>query len=275
MDKNLKRIKIFDYNFAHAKYSTDFQTSNYIIWDRNKSVDESEPIFYTDRFLDNKNGRVKNTYGWLLEPSSISPQIYHNIKNNNTIFDKVLTYDKDLLDLGENFTFYPHGGCWIPPNEQKIYKKNKIVSIISSAKKMTKGHILRHSVINAYKDKIDVYGRGYNPVNLKTEALSDYMFSITIENVKKDYYFTEKLIDCFMTGAIPIYYGCPSIGDFFDINGMIVIDNLEDVSNLLKDLTKELYESKMSSIVNNFEEAKKYLISEDWIMKNILENERS
>ena len=269
MDKNLKKVKIFDQNFAHAKYSTDFQNSKYIIWDRNATIVEGYPIFYTDRFLTNKIENKKNTYGWLLEPPSISPQTYNYVKNNNTKFDKVLTYDKDLLDLGENFIFYPHGGCWIPEHEQIIYKKTKMVSIIASPKKQTNGHKLRHSVIDRYKNIIDIYGRGYNPVRIKTEALKDYMFSITIENSKKDYYFTEKLIDCFITGTIPIYYGCPSIGNFFDTNGIIMFDDLKNIDDILQNLNENTYNSKKESIRYNFEEAKKYLISEDWICENI------
>jgi hypothetical protein len=94
------------------------------------------------------------------------------------------------------------------------------------------------------------------------------MFSITIENVKKDYYFTEKLIDCFMTGTIPIYYGCPSIDKFFDINGVIVFNKLGDLNNILHNLNKDYYNSKSEIIESNFEAAKKYLISEDWIYEN-------
>jgi hypothetical protein len=74
--------------------------------------------------------------------------------------------------------------------------------------------MLRHQSVLKFKDKMDLYGRGYNPVEYKLKCLKDYAFSLTIENTKKDYYFTEKLIDCFMTGTVPIYWGCPSIQKF-------------------------------------------------------------
>jgi len=269
MNNNLKKIKIFDNNFAHAKYSTDFQDSKYIWWDRLKNYDENEPTFFTDNFL-NTNQYLKNSYAWLLEPPSINNFIYEYIKTNFYKFDNVLTYDKDLLDIGENFLFYPHGGCWIPPNEQKIYEKNKLISIIASSKNNTDGHKLRHQIINEYRNNIDVYGRGYNPVEIKTEALKDYMFSIVIENTKKDYYFSEKLIDCFRTGTIPIYYGCPSISNFFDEKGILTFDNLEELSIIINEIcTSEYYYDRMDSIKNNFEESKKYLISEDWMVENL------
>jgi hypothetical protein len=268
MDKNLKRVKIFDHNFAHAKYSTDFQESKYIVWDRNKSVGENEPIFYTDIFLKSANGNPKNKHAILLEPPSINPNIYNFANNNNHLFETIFTYDKDLIDKGENYKFYPHGGCWIHPYEQKIYEKTKNCSIIASNKTTTKGHKLRHEVIKQFNDKMDVYGGGYNPIKNKITALSEYRFSVTIENIKKDYYFTEKIIDCFMTGTIPIYYGCPSISKFFDIDGIITFDNIDDLKGIMNNLDEEFYNNKIKSIENNFNEAKKYLIAEDWIYEN-------
>ncbi len=84
------------------------------------------------------------------------------------------------------------------------------------------------------------------------------MFSITIENSKEDYMFTEKLIDCFLTGTIPIYYGCPSIGNFFNSNGIIMIDSLEDLSTILPTLNEELYNNMRPYIEENYKTAQQY-----------------
>ena len=71
-----------------------------------------------------------------------------------------------------------------------------------------------------------------------------------------------------MTGTIPIYWGCPSIGNFFDIDGVITFDSLEELEDVLNKITPELYNSKIESIKSNFELAKKYILSEDWIYEN-------
>lgn len=268
MDTQLKKIKIYDSNFAHAKFSTDYQESKYIVWDRNVG-NNSLPIFYTDNFINTEIKSGGKSYAWLLEPESVSPNIYQEIKKINLNFKNVLTYDKDLLDIGENYIFYPFGGCWIHPDDHKIYPKSKLISIIASTKNQTDGHQLRHKIIEKYDNKIHTYGRGYNPVEHKIECLKDYRFSIVIENIKKDYYFTEKLIDCFMTGTIPIYYGCPSIVDFFDLDGIITFNNIQELETILDGLTPSLYDKKINSITKNFEIAKKYLISEDWIKENL------
>ena len=265
----MEKIKIVDQMFAHAKYSTDFQESKYIEWDRTQ-FSKDDIIFYTDYSL----GQVisdKNSYAWLLESPEITKQSYNWISQNNKLFKNVLTHNKKLLDKGENFKFYPLGGCWIKPEHQEIYDKSKIVSIIASGKKITYGHNLRHKVIQ-YID-VDVYGRGYNPIDYKLTALKNYAFSITIENTKEDYYFTEKLIDCFMTGTVPIYWGCPSIGNFFNTDGMIIFDNFEDLDEIINNLTIEKYNNMLDAIKENFDNAKEYLIAEDYIYKNYLKNE--
>jgi hypothetical protein len=74
------------------------------------------------------------------------------------------------------------------------------------------------------------------------------MFSIIIENSKEDYMFTEKLIDCFLTGTIPIYYGCPSIGLFFNDKGILHFNNYKECIDILKNISSELYYSYMKYI---------------------------
>jgi len=261
-----RKIKIVDKMFSHVKYSTIFQESENMFWDRN-IFPSDDLVFYTDFSLQHVNQNLKTKIAWLLESPDITSQSYKWISNNNNKFNYVLTHSKKLLDRGENFIFAPTGGCWIKPEDQKIYKKSKLISTIASAKQMTHGQKLRHLIISKYRTKMDVYGRGYNPVYYKLKALKDYMFSVTIENTNKDYYFSEKLIDCFMTGTIPIYFGPPSIGKFFNEKGMILFEDDFDISNI----TKDIYNEKLSYVKENFEKAKEYLIAEDFIYKNLIE----
>jgi hypothetical protein len=264
----LKKIKIKDKNFAHVNYSSDFQISKYFEWDRNVSNISEEICFVTDDYLSDP---VENTnfVAWVLEPRGTNPYQYNFMKGNFNQFKYVLTYDKELLETNEKFVFYPHGGCWIRPGEEGVHEKNKLVSMISSTKSNhAPGYLVRAEIREKFKDKFDSYGRGHNTINLKIDGLKDYMFSIAIENSKFDYYFSEKLIDCFMTGTIPIYWGCPAISDFFNIDGILSFDNIEEFEGILNQLTPELYSKKLESIKDNFERAKKYILSEDWIYEN-------
>ena len=268
-----KKFKILDYMFAHATYSTDYQDSKFIEWDRTPVNNNDKIVFYTDYSLD----RVRPTpitIGWLLESPDITSQSHQWAGQNNKRFTYVLTHSKEFLDRGENFVFSPTGGCWIKPEDQKVWDKNintkaKMLSIIASPKRTTHGHLMRHQAIQKLGNFIDAYGTQYKPMTYKLTGLKDYMFSLTIENTKKDYYFTEKLIDCFRTGTVPVYWGCPSIGNFFDVRGMIIFDKIDDLDNI--SLTKEKYEEMLPYIQANFEKAEEFLIAEDYIYTNLLQ----
>lgn len=267
----MKRIKIFDNLFAHAKYSTDYQESKYIIWDR--GINNPDIAFYTDSSLSIVNKNINKNFAWLLESPAVTRRSYEWISKNHDKFDKVFTHNKELLNISDKFKFSPTGGCWIKLVDQKIYEKSRLISTITSEKQYLKGHSLRHEIIKKFKN-IDVFGRGYTKIEYKLRGLKDYMFSFAIENVKEDYYFSEKLIDCFMTGTVPIYWGCPSIGNFFNIKGMILFDDIDDLENIMNDLTKDKYDEMKPYIEENFEKAKNYLISEDYIWENYFMNDK-
>ena len=82
-----------------------------------------------------------------------------------------------------------------------------------------------------------------------------------IENGQYETYFTEKLLDCFATGTIPVYLGAPDIGDYFNKDGIIDLTEEFDVSD-------EIYYNKMDAIKDNLERTKKMEILEDFIWEN-------
>ena len=266
----MKKIKIIDVNFSHAKTTCDIQKSKEIVWDRDVTQND-EMIIFTDDSMLSYNSFNGKKIGILMEPKSIKSNIYDWVSNNYDKFDKILTYDKNLLSISDKFVFYPHCGSWIYEEDQKIYNKTKLLSIISSEKRQTFGHNLRHKIIDLCEKNnipIDVFGRGYNFIENKKIGLSDFSFSVVIENSKSDYYFTEKLIDSFITGTVPIYWGCPSIGDFFNINGMIIFNDEEDFIEKTKNINFTNYEKMLPYIKENFELSKKYLLMENWLSDN-------
>jgi hypothetical protein len=78
------------------------------------------------------------------------------------------------------------------------------------------------------------------------------MFSIIIENTQQKNYFTEKIVDCFLAKSIPLYWGCPNICDFFDIEGIIEFADLNELILNSNMLTPEIYRSKQDTIEKNF-----------------------
>ena len=118
-----------------------------------------------------------------------------------------------------------------------------MTSIVASHKIRTKGHQMRHNIVTRCRDKMDVYGLKYNYIKDKIDGLKDYRFSVAIENAREDAFFTEKLIDCFATGTIPIYWGCPCIDDFFNVDGMIICKNENEMVEVVNNLTTDHYDN--------------------------------
>lgn len=222
---------------------------------RDLSLDK---IIVTDLYL---GAPLKNKYkyAWLVEPKCVLSASYDYIINNYYKFTKVITYDKEILESVPNSKFIPFGTTFIREEDFLIYYKSKLASMVSSSKNFTYGHSFRLKVLDYVKGKVDCYGRGINPVDYKLDCLKEYMFSIAVENSKHDYFFTEKLLDCFLTGTIPIYWGCPSIGKFFDLDGMLCFDSIEDLSKILESLSADEWVKRAKAIKTNFELAKKYI----------------
>jgi hypothetical protein len=120
----------------------------------------------------------------------------------------------------------------------------------------------------ANKYKIDVFCRGIQEIPNKEIGLVDYRFSFCVENDTYDTYFTEKILDCFATGTVPIYMGTPKVAEYFNPDGIIFFDGNFDVSTL----TEELYNSKIEAIKDNYDRVQKYSVLDDWIFENHLKD---
>lgn len=263
----MKQIGLIGGGFQHAYSSTLWKKPTFFEWAKNETKDITcyvdEAIIHN---LEATNDIKK--IGWIAESSGIIPNvisfILQNYKAVSERFDIIFTNDDRLLSLGLNFHFLPPTGYWI--ETPQLYPKTKLCSMISSNKNMCEGHAYRLMWANKLYNKLDFYGRGFRDFSNKEEALSDYMFSVTMENSKYNSYWSEKLLDCFLCGTVPIYHGASNVGDFFVKDGIIELTDTFEVSNL----TPELYLSKANSIIENFELALQYNCSEDIMWTNYL-----
>lgn len=270
---DIKKVYIRDSNFWHAEYASQLTPAIrppiYMTWAR-QDAPSGELVVLTDAHIHETLPNNK-TAAWLMESPEINPGIYRYIQDNINQHSEVWTHKKSILDLGHSHVkFCPAGGCWISEQDLGVNQKSKLCSIIASPKNYTVGHRMRHQSIILLNSKVDSFGPTYTQLENKITALKDYMYSVVIENAKVDYYFTEKLIDVIATGGIPIYWGCPSISKFFNTDGFIIFDRVDELPEIINKCTPEFYQSKLPAIKENFELAKKYFVVEDWIGKNIL-----
>ena len=260
------KINMIGGGFQHSISTNDLEPI-YIEWVKNS--DALISIHIDDGLFVSTNPNTKN-YGWLCESKTIIPSYYEWCKKNveylRNNFIKVFTHDVELANFSDIFqitqcsakSYFKHG---------EIYQKTKLVSMIASNKTMCAEHIYRQQMIQKFSGKCDHFGRGYREIENKEDGLKDYCFSIVMENATYPNMFTEKITDCFMTGTIPIYYGISNIGDYFDTNGIITLND----EFKIEDLSFELYESKIDSVKKNLQLAIDLLVAEDYIYKNFIE----
>jgi hypothetical protein len=268
-----RNLNIIDDSFKHVSSvgSTDVaRTPTNFTWNRNFSG--SDLTIITDDHIKSSHPISGVKIAWLVEPEAIRPDIYSYIRSYYSRFDYVFTHNKSLLDLDSRFIFIPTAGCWISESDCSLYSNDKtdIISLIASSKNDTEGHKLRHLIARDGRFKTDtsikLFGRGYKEMSNKLEALKNFKFSIVVENSKESMYFTEKIIDCFATGVIPIYWGAPIVSDIFNKNGILRFDNLEELKDIYDcRYLSTVYDQKKDAVEENFEIAKKYYVPEDHI----------
>jgi hypothetical protein len=273
-------IKLKDELAAHEPSFFNTKNQNKIKISRD-DIEEGDIVIYTNQNFKHIDSRALKNIAFICESYDYHKRYYDWIKLNHEKFDLVLTWNKELLELNPNkFKLQLFGTTWMNEKYRKIYEKNKLCSIIASNKKVTSGHKLRHIIIDYLIQNnintIDFYGGRFNNLpymntnghteehsgqhesNQKINALKDYRFTICILSSKSDYEFDEKLIDCFLTGTVPIFWGCPSIHKFFNVKGMLIFNTLQECINIINTLTIEKYTGMLPYIKENFKTAKKY-----------------
>ena len=104
--------------------------------------------------------------------------------------------------------------------------KTHDVSWVTSTLSFLPGHKLRLRSIEALQRAglVDFYGRGLKPIERKWEALAPYRYAIAFENHIGPWYWSEKIADCFLAGAMPIYAGCSNLEDYFPAGSFARLD---------------------------------------------------
>ena len=84
-----------------------------------------------------------------------------------------------------------------------------------------------------------------------------------------------QLLDCFLTGTVPLYWGARSTLARFDADGVIFLgdggadDALAAAGRALDALSAELYARMLPAARRNFEAAKLYLDPLGWAWRNV------
>lgn len=168
-------------------------------------------------------------------------------------------------------------------------KKTKLLGTIVSDSRGDKSHIIRREYLerfcNANENKLDIYGRivpwgslipNYRGVcgqvnkevgdywSGKESVYEQYKYMLEFDNIGK-YYFSERVLDCMLLWAMPIYWGGQGVHlvlpeksfRYLDING-----KGEDVINVIN---SDFYEQNL----NELEKARNILLNEQQLWAKV------
>lgn len=223
-------------------------------------------------------GGISRSLYFAFEPPVVD--INHNkqgIKLLKKYFSYIMTWNDELIDNHRIYKFmYPY--CFdyhstkFNISYEEFLSKKLLCNISGNKKSAYKGELYteRARIIDFYKNNPDFGLYGSNWDNLysfvyqgfadnKKNIYSNYRFAICLENMCNiQGYVTEKILDCFCCGIVPIYLGASNCNSYIPDNCYIHYDNFSDLNELNDFLTNmefEQYKGYLSEI-------QKYLMSD-------------
>lgn len=222
--------------------------------DLNPMGDEPHINCYSDMHIFDCKTPDRKNFAMLLEPRSMIGDAYRYALEHANYFSYIFTHDSELLRL-PNARMFTWGDVWLTTDSEKT----KGISLVTSYKNWCPLHNVRLELAEYYKNRPEVdvfYGDWNNPniPNVKPEEyLEHYKFSIIIENDIDEFWYTEKILNCFSTKTVPIYVGATKIYQLFNADGIITVDNYHDIPRIIEHLNiDEAYNNRLEAIEDNF-----------------------
>lgn len=224
---------------------------------------------------------------YLCEPKPIFPAMSAYAIKHPDLFDLIVVSSDHLLGASEKIVPLEYGTSWIPP-DAAVPKKRPGVSLIVGRKHRTVGHRLRHTMWRR-QDEIRIpkhffvsdvgkprrltwlrgmLGRldplaanpwGWPVLGGSKLPLFESHYHLAIENCESRFYFSEKLLDCFLTDTIPIYWGCRNIGEYFDLRGIRQARTADGLIAACNAASEADYAASREAIAENRRRAHTYL----------------
>ena len=164
---------------------------------------------------------------------------FHNINYLDRYFRKttlIWIFQKRYLNIKNKF---------LEKIKTKAYRRKArtkfCAAVISNFNSSDRFRINFINELSKYKN-VDMGGQYKNNVGGaikdKIKFLSHYKFSIAMENSEGHGYVSEKILDSFMAGTIPIYYGGYTIDEFINPKSYILIKNEKDMIKKIEYIKK-------------------------------------
>jgi len=274
-----------------SSYNSDINMYNIAndIWNINGDYDLTYHDDYDYLIIFNGyRGNIKDktkTFGFIQEPSWKTNLM--GIENLSNICQSVFYHKSGILNndnvIISNSIMLHH--LWNKPMKgeirytinntkniiKRIHKKTKKLSIIVSnrddiSKVGDDRYYRRQKLVSDLLNsdlEFDMFGLGWELedkrykgyLSNKIDGLSQYEFSICLENSIEDSYISEKFVDAILCNTVPIYNGAVNVGDYYPEKSFEYInldgDVISNIKNIINgygeysfDESKKLYTEK-------------------------------
>lgn len=245
---------------------------------------KNKPITIFNDYVANEHQLSENPINILLinEPNEFFGLHDYAIQYGHQ-FNIILGWDEQIGKYNDNFILFPHGERNIDIGyiqdfafKEHIFEVNFLCGVLNKIE----GHHLRHKIYKK-EDQIKIPHKwwyvlsdfdfeknnrpdGQDQLNgnpIEGEGKKEVwnrcsMFHVAVENSKHPNYHTDKIVDAFSTKTLPIYWGDPNIGDWYDERGIITFEDENELVEIINNLTPEDYYNRLEYINKNYEQAK-------------------
>jgi hypothetical protein len=277
-------ISLIDRNIRHIPSFNGYTEPKNITWCRD-GVQRNITVF-TDKFVHKAYSHYLEgiKIAWLMEPKAVYQGGYNMISKQQPVkytmgYDYIMSHNINFLRQfpEKQRVFCPGSGSSLYEYEWKIYPKTKSILTVVGNKNTTEGHKFRHEVVEKFGDQIDVIGRSCAPFppEKRAEMYAPYRFQIVVHNSAVEDYWTDILLDCFLTGTIPIVWKGDFLKKYFNEQGYFTFKKLRSLGFIISDLNSHgnlIYENCLLAVEDNFERAKKLAVVEDYLYDNFFKN---
>lgn len=192
--------------------------------------------------------------------------LYKLARDHPQYYDRILTYQDEILENNPKAVLFRCADTWVYG-----YQPNKklCVSTVVGGKDDARmgGYALRHELWRRQGEITvpkDFYLSGqykwpeadYSHSKILGDSktpMFDSMFHVAIENTSIKHYFSEKLLDCLHTRTVPIYCGCTNVENYFNIDGIIKVNNVDEIIAACNNISEDMYNKMLPAINDNFE----------------------
>lgn len=179
-----------------------------------------------------------------------------NLRPDFNFFDYAIGFDK--ISFEDRYLYYPLYMSYGNDLEKALHKhelpddfylkKTRFCNyVVSNGKASSVARDQMFDLINKEYKKVDSGGKyrnnlqGGQPVKDKFQFQKNYKFSLAFENSCYKGYTTEKLIQAFAAGTIPIYWGNPDVAEEFNEKAFInchTLNSFDEVVDRVREIDR-------------------------------------